>query len=175
MLRASSSPLLRAASPAASILVSSRLELTVRFRGDHLLRPARLLMAELRRDGFAYTPGRRWAKGRRPNANVEQDAWGPEFTIPIDLHEARALFAGRADSPFGAYQRSALGYRTAHVRAWDARGIGFSILGGGYDGRRGGDYGASARQERHIIDDEDDMAEIAHAFALIERAKMRAV
>lgn len=140
--------------------------LVVRFRDDVLARPERTFTARLRRYGFAYAPGLRWAKGRRPNANPNQDPWGPELEKRVDLAVARGLFDGRENSEFGAYQRSSLGFRTAHVREWNDRGIGYSIVVGGHDDRRG-----RLAVEHHIVDDNRDMAELAHMAALIERAQ----
>jgi hypothetical protein len=39
------------------------------------------------------------------------------------------------------------------------------------DGRRGDKYGNNYREEYHIIDDDADMKEVSHMFALIQRAK----
>ena len=152
-----------------------RIELVVRFRDDRLRRPARLMIAKLRRDGFSYMPGLKSAPGRRSQDNPDQECRGPELTIAIDLKEARALFTARENSPFGAYQPSRLGFRTAHVHTWDGRGIGFSIMAAGYDDRRGDAYGNDRRFEQHIVDTDEDMRDLVQMIAAIERARITAV
>lgn len=146
----------------------------VNFRDVKLTPEARALVQELRADRWAINRIK-WAAGHVPTTNPEGNCnWGHAQKV-IDLETAKRLFAGRKNSPYGAYQKSASGMRTTHVKVWDERGVGFNITVGGEDCRRGDKYGNACRNEYHIIDDEKDMAEVAQCFALIQRARIKPV
>jgi hypothetical protein len=148
--------------------------LDVNFRDFRPAPDARQLIAELRKQKFQVTYTK-WAKGHEPKENPRQDPLGPFARKVIDLNTAKELFAGREDSPLGAYQPSRSGLRTTHLNNWDDRGIGFNISCGGYDGRRGDKYGNPERQEYHIIDDDKDMKEVSDTYAMIRRAHVKSV
>lgn len=152
-----------------------RILLAVRVRDDRPGAEARHLIARLKRQGFSYRPGLMWAKGARPKSNPNQDPWGPELEREITLEAARALFAERDKADLGRYQRSAYGFRATHRRDWDEHGVGFSIVVQGHDDRRRDAYGHATTQESHIVDSEDDLAELVDMAALIARAKIDVV
>lgn len=118
----------------------------------------------------------------RPKWQIHRQKYHKEFTGTkqgpycmldgISIEQARSLFENRENSPYGAYCPSRSGFRTSSVENWNEDGIGFNITVGGQDGRRGDKYGNATREEYHIIDNEKDMAEVSHMFALIRRARM---
>ncbi len=144
----------------------------VNFRDYRPSPAARELIAELKAKRWPYNAATRWAKGHRPKENPDQQPMGPWFRKVLDLNTAKELFASREGSPFGAYQPSRSGLRTAHLNNWDERGVGFNISVGGRDGRRGDKYGNDYREEHHIIDDEKDMKEVSDTYAMIQRARL---
>ncbi len=134
----------------------------------------------MRAKRFKVQPPTKWAKiagkSTRPETNPHQHGYGGFADKEIDLPTARQLFANREHSSFGAYQPSRYGMGYNHQNVWDSRGVGFYIMVGGHDNRRGDrKFGTDYREEFHIIDDDADMQEVAHMFALIQRAKMAAV
>lgn len=146
--------------------------LDVKFRDYRKSPEARALCDELRAQRFKIMAGEKWGKGYRPKENTNQDMMGGWAEKEISMQEARAVFADRENSQFGAYQPSRSGFRTTHLNVWDERGVGFSILAGGHESRRGDKYGNPYTEEYHIIDDDDDMKDLAQMFALIQRATM---
>lgn len=100
---------------------------------------------------------------------------GPWADRTISWDEAKEIWSQVENSPYGAYCQSRSGMRTAHKENYDERGVGFSLIVGGQDGRRGDKYGNDTREEHHIIDDQKDFEEVSHMFALIARARMAAV
>lgn len=90
----------------------------------------------------------------------------------ISLERAREIWANRNESEFGAYCPSRSGFRTVCKENWDENGVGFSMLVGGQDGRRGDKYGNATREEWHIIDNDEEMKEVVDMFAIIRRARM---
>jgi hypothetical protein len=150
------------------------IELRIRFRDDRPMPTVRALKQELRQQRFKISAAHTWAKGYKPKANTQQDHWGGWADKTITMPVARDLFANRAHSAFGAYQPSRSGFRTDHKNLWDERGVGFNIVVGGHDSRRG-ERGYATREEHHVIDDENDMQEVSQMFALIQRARMAIV
>lgn len=134
--------------------------LSVMFRDYKMSPNAALLKKNLRKSGFSMT-------GRyKPD-------WGGMAEKKITLETARKLFSERNDSIYGNYLKSSSGFRTRYDDNHNEDGIGFHISVAGYDDRIGDKYGNSYRYEVHIIDDEDDMAEVVNMFALIKRSQMR--
>lgn len=148
------------------------IELEVGLRDERPSAEARALLAQLRAERFKMVAATKRAKGTRPPPNPDQHGLGAFGTKLLTISEARDIFAGRENSPYGAYRRSRRGFRTDALNDWDARGAGFSIIVGGHDSRREDKYGSPTREEHHIIDDDKDMAEVSHMFALIARARM---
>lgn len=134
------------------------IELDVQFRDFRLGLEARHLLTDLRARKFKII-------SLKPN--------GPLATKLIDSATARSLFSDREHSVYGAYQPSRHGFRTSRVETYDARGVGFALIVGGYDGRRGDNRGNPIREEHHVIDDDADMREVSQMFALIQRARMK--
>lgn len=152
-----------------------QLSLDIKFRDPRPNEFVRALKQELRASRFKIEAPVKWAKGARPMENTNEDQWGGWATKAISLEDARRLFDGRETSHFGAYQPSRMGFRTSHQNIWDKNGVGFSLTCAGFDGRRDDKYGNPERHEEHIIDNDADMQEISHMFALIRRAKMISV
>jgi hypothetical protein len=111
----------------------------------------------------------------KSNPEAERYPYGPAATKTIDLRTAREIFQNRDNSPYGVYRKSRGGFRTDCDNVYDARGIGFNIVVGGQDHRRGDKYGQPHREEWHIIDSDQDMQEVAQMAALIERARIKSV
>lgn len=151
------------------------IEVMVKFRDYRPSAEARALKDGLRRKGFTIHAALTWAKGCRPKAGSTEHRLGGHATKTIEVAEAKAIFGARAQSPYGAYQESQNGFRDRTHDVWDDRGIGFSLICSGYDGRRPDKYGNPARFETHVVDSDADMAELSEAFALIRRSQIEAV
>ena len=149
------------------------IELTVRVRDYQPSPEARTVLRDLRSQGFKYVPRTQFAKGHKPKDNPDQYGYGPWVEKMIDLRAARELFQTRDQSPYGTYQPSEMGFRTSYKRLWDTRGLGFNLVVGGYDTRRGDKYGNDTRQEHHVIDDDTDMTEVVNMFAAIQRSHIK--
>lgn len=150
------------------------IHLNVTARDQRPSQEARLIIQELRKNGFKYEPATKWAKGAY-NGNPHNDPHGPWMYKVIDLNTAKKYFAERNNLPFGAYQPSRSGMRTSHVNNWNEHGLGFNLTVMGMDHRRGDKYSNPHRQEEHIIDDEKDMKEVSDAYAAIQRSGMKSV
>jgi hypothetical protein len=148
--------------------------LNVSARDPRPSQEAKLLISELRKNGFKYEPPIKWAKGAY-QGNPNQDPHGAWLHKEIDLNTAKKWFAQRDNLPFGAYQPSRSGMRTSHQNNWNDHGLGFNITVMGMDNRRGDKYGNPYRQEEHIIDDEKDMKEVSDMFAAIQRSNIKSV
>lgn len=89
----------------------------------------------------------------------------------LSFDEVRAIWENRENSKYGAYQKSRHGFRSSRLDTYDERGLGFSLLVMGLDARRE-QYGKPS-EEYHIIDDEQDWAEVVEMMALIRRSKIK--
>lgn len=147
------------------------IEITVHARDYKLSPEVKALFVGLRAQRFKYESATKWAKGYRPKAGTVNYALGPWATKQIDFNTARELFANREHSPYGVYQKSSSGFRSTYEYTWNEFGVGFNIVVGGYDSRRG-EY---PREEYHIIDDDKDMKEVSEMFAMINRARIALV
>ena len=97
---------------------------------------------------------------------------GPYAVKQISFEEARTIWNSRDHSPYGAYQPSKSGFRSARIDNYDKDGMGFCLMVGGKDYRRSGKYASEPhREEYHIIDNQKDWQEVADMMASIVRAR----
>lgn len=90
----------------------------------------------------------------------------PDVHKYLTIDEVRSLFENRNNSPYGAYQPSRNGFRSSRQENWNEQGMGFSLFCIGMDDRKN-------REEYHIIDDEEDMKEVADMEAFIRRSLLK--
>jgi hypothetical protein len=148
------------------------MDVSVRSVADMRARPElKEFMKELRLRGFKVEQTK-YHKSCTMSATERQGPWARKS---LGLDDLRQIWGSREHSPYGAYQESRSGFRTAHKDSFDERGVGFNICVGGIDSRRGDKYGNADREEHHIIDNDADFKEVMDMFALINRARMKSV
>ncbi len=134
----------------------------VTFRDYKLSPAARTLLNSMKRPWHIHRT--KYAKGYK----MDQRS-GPYAYKDITFEEARKIWETRNSSVYGAYHPSRSGFRNSTQAIFDDNGLGFCLMVGGHDERRGG------REEYHVIDDDKDWSEVVNMMAVINRSRIQSI